>query len=472
MLNVGLKTNAFYYGMISDASNNFPRGQAVYDKTSVGPSGTPGQFFGLGSGWDTDGSYADWYAAHEIGHSLGRAHPNAGSDNPATGNTSENCGHSRSDPGYPYGNTSTASAPIGPADGSMEGFDVGDPYFGIARAVLPSSIWNDVMSYCNSQWLSDYTYTNMYNNMIANPSLQALSTPQAGDFLAASGVINPEDEVAGFTYIRRVDNVVNVPVLVPGDYSLRLLDGDNNPLAEHAFTPELGAETGMLGFGMVVNFEPGTRMVQIVRNADNMVLGSQAVSANPPVISNVALQGAPDPVTGVVTLGWTASDPDGGDTLSFDVAYSRDNGATFQPVALALSGSSTRDRYRQPGWQRHRHACGSPPPMASTAPTPTAIPSSWRHKPPQPYILTPGDGPAHPLRAAGQLQRSRAGRARRHRGGCRADLVGRKPECLGQRPAAFRWTTCRWARTRSPSRQPTAWERPPTLRSPSLWTTT
>ncbi len=191
----------------------------------------------MGSGWDTDGSYADWYAAHEIGHSLGRAHPNAGSDNPATGNTTENCGHSRSDPGYPYGNTTTSRAPIGPADGSMEGFDVGDPYFGIARAVLPSSIWNDVMSYCNSQWLSDYTYTNMYNNMIANPSLQALSTPQAGDFLAASGVINPEDEVAGFTYIRRVDNVVNVPVLVPGDYSLRLLDGDDNPLAEHAFTP-------------------------------------------------------------------------------------------------------------------------------------------------------------------------------------------------------------------------------------------
>ena len=71
-------TNAFYYGMISDTSNNFPRGQAIYDKTSVGPAGKPGQFFSLGQGWDTDGTYADWYAGHEIGHSLGRAHPNAG----------------------------------------------------------------------------------------------------------------------------------------------------------------------------------------------------------------------------------------------------------------------------------------------------------------------------------------------------------------------------------------------------------
>ena len=41
LLNVGLKANAFYYGMISDGSNNFPRGQAMYSLTSVGPSGTP-----------------------------------------------------------------------------------------------------------------------------------------------------------------------------------------------------------------------------------------------------------------------------------------------------------------------------------------------------------------------------------------------------------------------------------------------
>jgi hypothetical protein len=342
LLNVGLKTNAFYYGMISDASNNFPRGQAAQPMTSVGPAGTPGQFFGLGQGWDTDGSYADWYAAHEIGHSLGRAHPNAGSDDPNTSNTTENCGHSRSDPSFPYGNTSTARAPIGPADNSMEGFDAGDPYFGIARAVYPSSTWNDVMSYCSNQWLSDYTYTGMYNYMIAHPSLQDTSLPQAGDFLIAAGVINPGSNVAGFSYLRRSDNVVNVPDLVPGDYSLRLLDASDTVLADYAFTPLPDEDTGTLGFSQVVDFVAGTRAVQVVKLDGDVVLATQAVSANPPTISDVALQGAPDPVTGVVTLAWTASDPDAGDTLSFDVAYSRDGGATFQPVTLNLSGDSTQ----------------------------------------------------------------------------------------------------------------------------------
>ena len=384
---------SFYYGMISDTSNNFPRGQAIYDRTSVGPAGTPGQFFGLGQGWDTDGSYADWYAGHEIGHSLGRAHPNAGSDNPATDPAVENCGHSRSDPGFPYGNTSSSRAPIGPADNSIEGFDAGDPSFGIAKAVYPSSTWNDVMSYCSNQWLSDYTYNGMYSYMISHPSappmLQSAGLALSGDFLSVSGHIDPVAHSAGFALVQRLTSVAVQPPLVPGGYALRLLNAQSGVLATYAFTPIADQESALLGFNQVVNFVAGTRTLQVVDLGTSQVLASRAVSANPPAISNVALQGAPSPVSGIVTLGWTASDPDG-DALTFDIYYSRDNGATFQPAKMGASGSSAQIDTAKLGGSgsailRVVASDGVNSAEASSAPFTMA------NKPPEPYILTPGN---------------------------------------------------------------------------------
>ncbi|HRW08008.1 MAG TPA: hypothetical protein P5121_23060, partial [Caldilineaceae bacterium] len=218
-------TNDFYYGMISDGSGNFPRGQAIYSKTSVGPSGTPCSPFNLGCGWDSDGSYADWYAGHEMGHSLGRAHPTA---------SAALCGNSASDNSYPYPN-----GHIGPNDGSMEGFDVGDPTFGIARRVYPGTTWNDVMSYCNNQWISDYTYTGMYNYMIAHPTAVVAAGIDIinGDLLSVAGAINLEENSGGFSLLRRLTNATAPEAPTPGNYSIRLLDGTNAPLSETAFTP-------------------------------------------------------------------------------------------------------------------------------------------------------------------------------------------------------------------------------------------
>jgi Viral BACON domain len=210
-----------------------------------------------------------------------------------------------------------------------------------------------------------------------------------GDFLAVAGVINPTANTAGISFIRRMSDAVNVPALTPGDYSIRLLDGSNNTLVDYAFTAQQEAEASTLSFGQVVDFVAGTRKVEIVKLADGSVLDSQTVSANPPTISNVALQGAPEPVSGVVTLGWTASDPDG-DALSFDVAYSRDNGTTFQPVATNLSGSSAQIDTAQLGGSgtailRVTASDGVNSAYADSASFVMA------NKPPQPYIPSPAD---------------------------------------------------------------------------------
>jgi nucleoid-associated protein YgaU len=44
-------------------------------------------------------------------------------------------------------------------------------------------------------------------------------------------------------------------------------------------------------------------------------------------------------VTGAVTVAWTAGDPDG-DPLTFDLFYTHDAGATWQPIGLSMQGTS------------------------------------------------------------------------------------------------------------------------------------
>src|SRR4029453_16663107 len=142
-------------------------------------------------------------------------------------------------PVYPYGHPSSAAAPIGPASGSMEGFDGGDPAFGIAKAVYPSAAWNDVMSYCNNQWVSDYTYDAMYNYMIAHPSVassEGRAMPAvSGDFLSIAGVINPTANTAAFSLVRRLNTVAFQPPIAPGGYIIPLLNASRGGRACYGF---------------------------------------------------------------------------------------------------------------------------------------------------------------------------------------------------------------------------------------------
>jgi len=319
--------DVFYYGMISD-EHKFPRGQAS-GKTSSGPVGDAC----CGAVWDTDGTYSDWYAGHEIGHTLGRGHPIKESDDPDTKDVTEGCGHDSGDPNYPY-----EGAKIGPGIGSLEGFDMGDAYN--KPAVLPQSIWTDLMSYCDYQWISDYTYKGMYDTMAAGSggaqAQQGGGGGVAGDFLSAFGVIFPDSNKATLHHVRRLASVGRIPARRPGAYELVLCNAQGARLAGYAFEPsslEDGGQQSSLGFGLIVPFAPGARQLKISRVPGGQVLAIKSISSSPPVVSNVALQGAPNPVSGVVTLGWTASDPDG-DKLCFDILYSNDAGASFAPVLL------------------------------------------------------------------------------------------------------------------------------------------
>jgi Viral BACON domain len=378
----GISASRFFYGFISDGLK-FPRGQACCaPAVSSGPAGA-GTW-----GWDTDGSYADWYAGHEIGHTLGRGHPAAGG---YISDANPGCGHSRDDPNYPY-----SGADIGATDAS-EGFDPGDPSLGIPAAIYPGTQWHDVMSYCNNQWISDYTYKGMYDYMIAHPSLNAVEPTAAlrvsGDFLSVAGTIITSTNSASIVRLRHATNVASVPARTPGAYSIRLFNAANSQLADYPFTPADDSgenQIGALGFSQVVDFVAGTRQVTIVRLSDGTVLTSMNISSNPPVVSQVALQNPPNPVTGTVTLGWSASDPDG-DQLTFDVFYSRDAGVTWQPVRSGVTATSVTIDTAQLGGSGSAILRVVASDSANTGQADSA-PFTVAAKPPTPLILTPGNG--------------------------------------------------------------------------------
>jgi hypothetical protein len=348
------------YGMITDAAGFFPRGieGGGANRVSSGPVGNPAlrpQF-----AWDTDTTYGDWYAAHEIAHSLGRAHPVAGAaDDPATPVVELACGHSADDGGYPYTN-----AELSPAGGAFAGFDVGDRDLRLNLRFLDGNVGHDFMSYCNEQWISDYTYRALYQQMMGTPLTPApdpaglvpagppepripgtvfVDRPRlAGDFLSVTGFIVPTADVASLLAVQHRSEVASIPAITPGPYAIRQVNGSGGALRIDAFTPSAAQDAaGILTFHQVVDYAPGAASIQVVRLLDSAVLGSYSLSPNPPAVSNVVLASPPDPVTGTVTLTWNAGDPDG-DALAFDVLYSRDGGQTFIPLQLGVNGDSAQ----------------------------------------------------------------------------------------------------------------------------------
>jgi hypothetical protein len=155
----GTDPRTHYYGLVADAGGaHFLRGLAfgippTADPSVVasGPAGVPNGFAG-----DLDRSYADWYTAHELGHTFGRFHsgfPPGQQD--------------ASDPAFPHPNGQISDAD----ERGLVGFDVGDPALGLTMRALPGDLWHDVMTYADNQWLSEHTYEAIYQRLLEEDQL-------------------------------------------------------------------------------------------------------------------------------------------------------------------------------------------------------------------------------------------------------------------------------------------------------------
>jgi hypothetical protein len=154
----GVDPRTHYYGLVDDnGATNFMRGKAFAipgtpqpDTVASGPAGVPNGFAG-----DHDASYADWYGAHELGHTFGRFHPGFPPG-----------AQDASDPQFPFENGFLSSP-----DNKYVGVDTGDPDLGQPAAALPGLKYHDVMTYADNQWLSAYTYQAILTRLLEEDAL-------------------------------------------------------------------------------------------------------------------------------------------------------------------------------------------------------------------------------------------------------------------------------------------------------------
>jgi alpha-tubulin suppressor-like RCC1 family protein len=280
--------------------------------------------------------------AHELGHNFGRDH--APSDRDPSGNSICNdingdslcdCGDApNEDNDYPH-YKDRAGQPLWRSSIGEYGFDgveVQDPHFRF-----------DLMSYCEPEWISPYTYRKLWSRF----------APYSATGQAAGEMEGIGDELADYlmfgAVVQQDGTVVVEPlqtVALPagqygeqgtGPYSLELRDGAGALLFERLFWPESTSESyeNQL-LAQVMPFVAGT--AQIVFKHEDATLETIPVSASVPAVT-VTFPNGGETLGGVETVTWTASDGDG-DALTYDLFYSADGGQTWAPVAFDLSRTS------------------------------------------------------------------------------------------------------------------------------------
>jgi hypothetical protein len=342
----GTDRRTHYYGMVNDGGF-FQRGLAAGipstpDPTTVasGPTGSADW------GWDFDGSYGDWYGGHEIGHTFGRFHPGF-------------CGESADDPSYPYANGQLADT-----DGSFVGFDVGDPSLNLPMVALPGTTWHDVMTYCNSQWLSNYTYEgirlrlNAEANMNAGPEMISSRTggrpdqrfpeklegeeqPGAEQMQTQTQLINV---IATINLTKVSGKIEFVHPLQQGELSgsepesrvmLRFKRADGQMLHEYPVGVKIdscldpGADnTGLVDARFAI--EPDARVIELV--IDGVVVDSFRADATEPSVHSLRRLGAEE---GNDALAWEGT-AETSENVTYTVQASTDEGRSWITLAVGL----------------------------------------------------------------------------------------------------------------------------------------
>ncbi len=337
------KNTAFYTLVPDDAG--FMRGCAYvggmitnmgFARTGSGPVGSRDW------GWDFDGSYADWYTGHEVGHAFGRPHVRGG-----PGYVKDGCGgEAKAVTHYPAGYISPTTDLFDP--NAIFGFDSLRLAQGITPILGPN--WSDVMTYCDYQWISKITYMKLkeaFEFYLPQQKEMALDWGAAPNavypVLAVFGTLDPSSGAVDMLPIFVLSSETEIVSPDPGPYTVILFGADGDELAHYPFTPN----TSEAGPDPNNGFEDESASISLLL-PDTAGIASLTVEGpmgeiyqveaglNLPAVQVTSPNGGEMFGEESITVSWTASDEDG-DPLTFNVEYSADNGNSWEPVAQFIT---------------------------------------------------------------------------------------------------------------------------------------
>ncbi|HSE17958.1 MAG TPA: hypothetical protein VLB46_12960 [Pyrinomonadaceae bacterium] len=359
----GTDQRTHYYGMVYDARDFFMRGSAsalpdTPDPTAVasGPTGDPE------GGWDTDGSYGDWYGGHELAHTFGRLHPGF-----CDGNTED-------DNEYPF-----TDGQLSNSNAAFVGFDVGDASLGIPMRALPGPQWHDVMTYCDQQWMSSYTYDGIRVRLLAEDALGPTPAPgesdfegaaettvtanelevnmASGDFISVVAEVNLTEGTGNIRYVNPVSRALSPASAGSAGFELRVLDAAGQALGTYPAPVKVNScadpaedRTGIVDALIPAN--PAARQIELLYNGQ--VLDTFRSGGAVPEVSNLRREASTE---SALSFTWDdataamAEDEASASNVTYNVQVSTDEGQTWQTVAIGrTSPDATIDRTQfEPG---------------------------------------------------------------------------------------------------------------------------
>ncbi len=325
--------------------------------------------------WDDDGSFADFYGAHELGHIYGRRHV-------GTCSTEADIDTSYSPP----------NGDIGVEDGDF-GFDVGDASLDnhpllpspIAIAPYEPTTYTDMMTYCKPRWISAHTYEGILDRLpveaepapdvevgeddagesgddvgvgdtnvvaiagdvddvddVGDPAGTPAAPPASGEVLLVLGTITLPANATPTVEFRpasRLPGTAVIPRDPNGTFSIALEDSQGNILADYPFTPKIYTDTPAgadptAQLGEVVPWVDGATSIVIKEAGQD--IGVLPVTAHAPRVTITAPSGGGTLPPPAVTVRWDATDDDDADVLTYSLLYSTDNGANWRSIASGL----------------------------------------------------------------------------------------------------------------------------------------